>query len=277
MNILYIFFANQIKQENKSNDVFYFWLRGYIQQHKMASVTVFDYCDTETTTITIPNSVTDIDEWAFAWCRLLTSVNIPDSVITIGARAFYNCSALTSIAIPNNVVSINKWTFAGCDKLTSIKLPNTLTTIDEFAFMDCNKLMSIELPSSLTTIGKAVFYNCSGLLSIRIPFNVQTVDEDAYRNCNNVKSIIIESSTTKFLKSDEFEDCDSLEWAIASAFLFLPLKRHRYLTMYDYLRYELPIPESFSSHILQTHLPEELIRLVLNYYVLDMDIYFHYK
>ena len=46
---------------------------------------------------TIPNSVTSIGEWAFAWCSSLTSVTIPNSVTSIGEYAFYKCSSLTSV------------------------------------------------------------------------------------------------------------------------------------------------------------------------------------
>src|SRR5262245_12609425 len=44
--------------------------------------------------ITIPDSVTDIDSYAFAYCTALASVTIPASVTSIGAYAFYGCSSL---------------------------------------------------------------------------------------------------------------------------------------------------------------------------------------
>ena len=54
------------------------------------------------TSITIPNSVTEIGEWAFGNCSGLTSVTIPNSVTYIGDLAFYDCSGLTRIdAYPN--------------------------------------------------------------------------------------------------------------------------------------------------------------------------------
>ena len=49
------------------------------------------------TEYTIPNSVTSIGEWAFAYCTSLTSITIPDSVTSIGDRAFYHCDSLTSV------------------------------------------------------------------------------------------------------------------------------------------------------------------------------------
>jgi hypothetical protein len=48
------------------------------------------------TSVTIPDSVTEIGRYAFGGCSL-TSVTIPDSVTTIGYNAFYDCSSLTSV------------------------------------------------------------------------------------------------------------------------------------------------------------------------------------
>ncbi|MBO5869394.1 MAG: bacterial Ig-like domain-containing protein, partial [Clostridia bacterium] len=49
------------------------------------------------TNVTIPDSVTNIDAWAFSYCYALTSITIPASVISIGDCAFFDCYALTDI------------------------------------------------------------------------------------------------------------------------------------------------------------------------------------
>ena len=70
----------------------------------------------------IPNSVTSIGGYAFAYCSGLTSVTIPNSVTSIGSCAFYRCSGLTSVTIPNSVKSIGENAFAGADIPTVISL-----------------------------------------------------------------------------------------------------------------------------------------------------------
>ncbi len=49
------------------------------------------------TSVTIPDSVTSIGNYAFSGCSGLTSVTIPESVTSIGDYAFRDCTALRSI------------------------------------------------------------------------------------------------------------------------------------------------------------------------------------
>ena len=72
------------------------------------------------TEYTLPNSVTSIGEYAFAWCYSLTSVTIPDSVTVIGYEAFYYCYSLTSITIPDSVTTIGNYAFYYCRSLKKV-------------------------------------------------------------------------------------------------------------------------------------------------------------
>ena len=120
------------------------------------------------TSVTIPNSVTSIGEYAFAGCSSLTSVTIPNSVTSIGEYAFYGCSSLTSVTIPNSVTSIGGSAFSDCSSLTSVTIPNSVTSIGEYAFAGCSSLTSVTIPNSVTSIGEYAFYGCSSLTSVTI-------------------------------------------------------------------------------------------------------------
>ena len=73
---------------------------------------------------TIPESVTSIGDYAFAWCRSLTSVTIPDSVTSIGDWAFRECTSLTSVTIGESVTSISVSAFRYCTSLMSVTFAN---------------------------------------------------------------------------------------------------------------------------------------------------------
>ncbi|MBR4160368.1 MAG: leucine-rich repeat protein [Bacteroidaceae bacterium] len=71
-------------------------------------------------TTVIPNSVTSIGPFAFAYCSVLTSVTIPNSVESIEYAAFAYCYGLTSVTIPNSVTSLGKWAFYNCINLQDV-------------------------------------------------------------------------------------------------------------------------------------------------------------
>jgi len=74
----------------------------------------------EVTDVVIPNSVTSIEERAFAYCTGLTSVTIGSGVTSIDSKAFYNCKGLKSVTIGSGVTSIGSKAFYNCKGLTSV-------------------------------------------------------------------------------------------------------------------------------------------------------------
>ena len=109
------------------------------------------------------NGLTTILPW-FADCTNLTYIIIPNSVTNIGEFAFYNCKNLTSVNIPNGVTSIGYNAFAGTS-LTSVNIPNSVTSIGRFAFNRCSSLTSVTI-NGVTSIGSSAFGDCNNLTSV---------------------------------------------------------------------------------------------------------------
>ena len=147
--------------------------------------------------IIIGDSVTTIGEYAFSYCRSLTSVNIPNSVTTIGRAAFNGCSSLTSVTIPNSVTTIERSAFSGCSSLTSVTIPNSVTTIEVNAFSGCSSLTSVNIPNNVTTIGWNTFSGCTSLTSVNIPNSVTTIERNTFYDCSSLTSVTIGNNVTK--------------------------------------------------------------------------------
>ena len=73
----------------------------------------------------------------------ITSVTIPDSVTAIGDYAFYYCSNLKTVTISENsqLTSIGDFAFGDCSSLTSIYIPDSVTAIEGHAFRNCSNLI----------------------------------------------------------------------------------------------------------------------------------------
>lgn len=165
--------------------------------------------------VTIPSRykgkpVTMIDHAAF-FNSVVTSVTIPDSVTSIDDNAFGFCSQLTNISIPNSVTYIGSFAFEGCTKLESITLPSSLLTISEFLFYDCSQLTTIHIPDSVSSIRTYAFYNCGKLETIRIPVSVTSIGSYAFDDCPSLMTVTYPGSKTQWDAITKGSNNDVLE------------------------------------------------------------------
>ena len=155
---------------------------------------------TSLTSVTIPNSVTNIGNKAFYNCKSLTSITIPNNVTSIGDETFYDCESLTNVIIGNSVISIGYNAFVNCKSLTSVTFGKNLTSISFGAFQFCTSLTSVTIPNSVTSIGEFAFYNCTSLTNIAIPNSVTIIDDSAFENCTSLKDVYYTGSQSDWNK-----------------------------------------------------------------------------
>ena len=157
--------------------------------------------------ITIPNSVTSIGEYAFAGCSKLASITIPNSVTSISGYAFKGCSRLKSAILPSGIKYIAIAMFLDCTNLESITIPNSVTGFGEYAFSNCSKLTSITIPNSVTSIDMFAFTYCYSLKSITIPASVKNIGAYALviGSSSNKATITFERTTPPTISSNTFD------------------------------------------------------------------------
>ena len=182
------------------------------------------------TSVEIPDTVTEIDDYAFAQTGLenielpssvttlqyeifsgsnLVQISIPDSVTDMGNAIFQNCSKLQKVKLPKVRYNIGEYTFAGCTSMEEIQLPKTVTTIWPHAFDGCSSLKKVEWSDCLEVIKDNAFKDCTALTEIVIPNTVRELGNEAFRNCDGLEKIVIPNSVTT-IGNGVLYDCDSL-------------------------------------------------------------------
>ncbi len=128
----------------------------------------------------IPEGTTYIDSRAFIGCKSITSITIPDTVTSIGEYAFAGTS-IESIDIPSSVTKINQGAFSGT-LLKSIDIPDSVKEIETWAFSNCTELTNVRLPSKLFVLSDYIFNGCTSLKKIAIPKSVWRIRQYAFLN-----------------------------------------------------------------------------------------------
>ena len=114
--------------------------------------------------------VTAIESWGFSNATL-TSITIPDSVTDIGSSAFKYCNGITAFTIPAEVTNIGVNAFRS-SSLTSVNIPSKVGSIGDAAFYDCASLATVTADAIIPPVmATNVFY--SGLNTVPVGLSIQ--------------------------------------------------------------------------------------------------------
>lgn len=98
----------------------------------------------------IPDSVSEIDDWAFSDCYNLKKIIIPDSVQRIGEGAFFHCENLEQIVIPYSVDCIEDTAFRGCINLKDVYIESkTIKDLGWGIFYGCSEDLTVHYCSDI--------------------------------------------------------------------------------------------------------------------------------
>lgn len=164
--------------------------------------------------LVLPDNITEISDFAFAYAISLTDINFPLSLRYIGKSAFTDCILLSAdkLRFGEQLEKLDAQAFYQCKGLTgSIRLPESLKWIDQAAFYFC-KITKINIPKSLEYLGcdafhgsrfktailpddcylcphGGQFYNNWELTEVHLPDNLEFVPESVVQCCISLTEV----------------------------------------------------------------------------------------
>ena len=159
----------------------------------------------------LPEGLTYIGPWAFAWDRILgqedTTLGLPSSLQTISTGAFAFVNHHKNLNIPANVTSIGDYAFM-CDYYM-----NNLTfspgdkklTIGKAAFFGDNHMKTVDLSNRVAQIDKCAFAGCELLEEAYFGDKIDTIEGRAFTSLDNAMKIAVEGVLNGILRPDDTE------------------------------------------------------------------------
>ena len=170
-------------------------------------------------TISVPNTVTTIERYAFRKCVNLKRVELADTIISIATGAFADCTVLSDINMPKSLKDIGEIAFRNT-AITSVEIPKSLETAhvlfdngrdcSDGPFENCEKLKIVTFEKGTTHIAKFLFAGCTGIESIQIPQTVVMIKQGGFKNCVNLQNIIM-PDVIQQVDNYAFKDCTKLD------------------------------------------------------------------
>ena len=156
----------------------------------------------------LPEGLTYIGPWAFAWDRILgqedTTLGLPSSLQTISTGAFAFVNHHKNLNIPANVTSIGDFAFM-CDYYM-----NNLTfspgdkklTIGKAAFAGDNHMKSVDLSNRVAQIDKCAFAGCELLEEAYFGDRIDTIQARAFTSVDAALQLAIKTVLNGILDPD---------------------------------------------------------------------------
>ena len=165
------------------------------------------------TSVTFPEGLATIESFAFSGCSGFKAIHLPNTVTAIGEYAFAYCLNLGSIALPDCLDVLEEGILSGDESLEEIKLPTGITRIGSYALGRCAKLKELTIPDNVESIGNSAIAGCGSLETLKFGSHVKTIEDGAFYGCQALKEVKL-SEGLETVGTDAFRECCALETVI---------------------------------------------------------------
>ena len=158
--------------------------------------------------VTIPNSVTDIGNYAFNMCTKLKSVKLPANLKTVGIRAFEYCKSLSTVEFPDRVVEFSSKVFDGTPWIEEQRKNGPLVIVNGSLIDAQDAKGDVVIPSEVKYVAASAFARNMDITSVVYPEGVYKISDNTFFYCSNLTSVEAKGATA--IESMAFAYCDKL-------------------------------------------------------------------
>ena len=179
---------------------------GVIGTRFISNSPLFSEINGKTWSLVIREGITDISPYAFE-CGFITSISVPASVTKINDQAFSSCNGLVSITVSKNNTIYSSYQGVVFNKIGSTliayppgragsySVPAGVSVVGPTSFWGCMNLTSIVFSVTVVSIETGAFVNCKNLTSITFPLGLVSIKSSAFSSCDKISDIINFSPT----------------------------------------------------------------------------------
>ncbi len=176
--------------------------------------------------LTIPGTVNGytvigISDYAFKGHRGITSISLPNTLEYIGEYAFFECYYIRSVYITDlkawckikmgdiysNPIFYAKSLYVNGKEIDEdLVIPDGITTLRQAIISECHSIKTVTLPNSVTSIDKSAFSYCRNLTKVTMGTMVRKVGARIFYGCEKLKDVICMSPYVPTISQYAFSD-----------------------------------------------------------------------
>lgn len=192
-----------------------------------------------TTELILPDTVTEISDYAFYGFKNLKTVIMSDSIEKIGKSAFEKCLKLTDVYVSKKLRTVGDSAFYFCESIENVYITDLaawcqinfyykpywydgdMETLDggyiySNPIIYCKNLIlnneivtELVVPEGLESIGSGIFCGYEKLKKVVFPKSLKTIGDASFKNCTKLTEVIMGNNVT-YIGEAAFYNCSSL-------------------------------------------------------------------
>lgn len=139
-------------------------------------------------TVTLPDTLTELESHAFTGCNDDVIVNLPESIVKIEENVFQK-SYYENKFDENGLFIKDGILFAVKDDITDVVVPSNVRIIADEAFYNNDSIKTVTISDGVKIVGDYAFSYCHNLEKVVFPKEMESIRYNVLASSDNIKDL----------------------------------------------------------------------------------------